>query len=884
MVSFIMLITSLIQPFSGPLFHLSRHFTSTSLVIWTYRAFISLIHFCLLRSSMTAPQAFPASGNGLWYTQPGNVWARDFLPVGNGYLAAMVPGGVTQETTQLNIESLWSGGPFADPSYNGGNKQPSEQGATAQIMHEIRQTIFQSPTGDIDNIEALATDSGQYGSYAGAGHLLSSINTTGPITNYARWLDIDQSLACTSWTQNGVNILRTTFCSHPSRACIEHIESSSKTALPTMTYAFTSDLELGLPVPNITCLSSNSMLVRGQVSQSPSMAYALVFRAYASSVKSHIQCIQSAVTAGSPPNATLHIAGTSENTEAWITWTGDTEYDMDAGDMVHGFSFRGVDPVTKLLSSSGTNSESESFQDYQTVLRRHTADIHDTLYAPFALDIGQIPVLDIPSDVLKSTYTIDGPTSNAYVDWILFNYGRYLLASSARGTLPANLQGKWANGISNAWAADYHSNINIQMNYWCAEMTGLGSLTIPLFNYIEKTWAPRGAETAQVLYNISRGWVTHNEMNVFGHTGMKGGGNTAVWANYPESAVWMTLHVWDHFDHTNDVDWWKAQGWPLVKGVASFHLDKLIPDLHFNDSTLVVNPCNSPEQVPVTLGCAHAQQLIWQLFNVIEKGFEASGDTDTAFLAEITSKRAQMDKGLKIGSWGQLQEWKVEKDSPTDTHRHLSHLIGLYPGYAITSFDPSPAVQGTGPAKGYSKSQILNAAGVSLYHRGNGNGPDANSGWEKAWRAAAWAQLSNSSMFYHELSFAIFENFGPNLFSLYNPSDPNPIFQIDANLGYPGAVMNALLQAPDVSSLTTPLVITLLPALPVQWPSGSIRGARVRGGISVDMQWKEGRLTGTLLTVDSRNRNVRQRSVRVVYDGRVLASFYSEAGIVKRIL
>lgn len=197
------------------------------------------------------------------------------------------------------------------------------------------------------------------------------------------------------------------------------------------------------------------MLVRGQASQSPpSMAYALVFRAYASSVNSYIQCIQSTTRSGSLSNATLQVApATSDNTEAWITWTGDTEYNMEAGDVAHGFSFQGLDPVAKLLSSSSTNSQSESFQDYQTVLNQHTADIHNTLYAPFALDLGQIPVLDVPSDVLKSTYTIDGPTSNAYIEWVLFNYGRYLLASSSRGILPANLQGKWANGLSNAWGA-----------------------------------------------------------------------------------------------------------------------------------------------------------------------------------------------------------------------------------------------------------------------------------------------------------------------------------------------------------------------------------------------------------------------------------------------
>ncbi|KAJ8453411.1 hypothetical protein ONZ51_g13610 [Trametes cubensis] len=197
--------------------------------------------------------------------------------------------------------------------------------------------------------------------------------------------------------------------------------------------------------------------------------------------------------------------------------------------------------------------------------------------------------------------------------------------------LPANLQGKWAKDASNPWSADYHSNINIQMNYWFAETTGLDVAT-PLFDYIEKTWAPRGAQTAQYLYNIDQGWVTHNEMNIFGHTGMKGGGNTAQWADYPESNAWMMIHVWDHYDFTQDVEWFKAQGYPLLKSAAQFHLQKLIPDERFNDSTLVVNPCNSPEQVPITMGCAHAQQLIWQLFNAIEKGFDAAGDTDTDFL------------------------------------------------------------------------------------------------------------------------------------------------------------------------------------------------------------------------------------------------------------
>jgi len=241
-----------------------------------------------------------------------------------------------------------------------------------------------------------------------------------------------------------------------------------------------------------------------------------------------------------------------------------------------------------------------------------------------------------------------------------------------------------------------------------------------------------------------------------------------------------------------------------------------------------------------------------------------------------------MDKGVRVGSWGQLQEWKVDQDSSTDLHRHLSHLIGLYPGYAITSYDSS--TQGglivNGTRTTYTKTQVIDAATTSLIHRGNGTGPDADSGWEKMWRAACWAQLKNSTEFYHVLTFGIFENFGANLFSLYDPFNANPIIQIDANLGYPGAVLNALLQAPDVPTTSTPLIITLLPALPRQWASGSIKAARVRGGITVNLQWKDGKPTSASFLVDSK---VAARPVQVVYQNKVLASFTTSSGLSKTI-
>ncbi|KAI0916115.1 hypothetical protein AcW1_010031 [Taiwanofungus camphoratus] len=649
------------------------------------------------------------------------------------------------------------------------------------------------------------------------------------------------------------------FCSHPAQACFQYINTTGIDTLPPLTYAFSVSAEYPLPAPNVTCLDNYTLSLSGLVSV-PGMAYEIVARVRGSP-NATIYCTPSG------NNATVSVENTSE---AWITWVGGTNYDMDAGDATHGFSFSGTDPHALLITLLSTSTTSDG---YLTLLSDHISD-YAALMSPFSLSLGQTADLSTPTDKLKAAYQTN--VGNPYLEWVLFNYGRYLLAESARGTLPPNLQGKWVEGLNSSWGSDYHSNINIQMNHWFAETTNM-DVMMPLSDYIEKTWAPRGTETAQILYNISRGWVTHNEMNIFGHTGMKLEGNSAQWADYPESAVWMMIHVWDHFDYTNNITWFQSQGWPLLKGVAQFHLDKLISDLYFNDSTLVVNPCNSPEQVPITFGCAHSQQLIWQLFNAIEKGFAASGDTDFGFLQEVQATRAQMDKGIHIGSWGQLQEWKVDMDSPTDTHRHLSHLIGLYPGYAIASYDPS--IQ-NGSTSGYNKSDVLGAAEVSLIHRGNGTGPDADAGWEKVWRAACWAQLGNASEFYLELSYALERNFMSNLFSVYPPFGPDAIFQIDANFGYPAALLNGLLQAPDVASLITPLVVAVLPALPVVWPSGYLKGARIRGGMSLDIEWAGGKPTYVTVTVDQ---NAIPRPVEIIYNGSTVSSFTTSGGLTKAI-
>ncbi|CUA71437.1 hypothetical protein RSOLAG22IIIB_09547 [Rhizoctonia solani] len=329
----------------------------------------------------------------------------------------------------------------------------------------------------------------------------------------------------------------------------------------------------------------------------------------------------------------------------FTVWVGGTECSMDAGDAAHGYSFKGPDPHNNLVSLLNKASS----QRVSTALQAHTTDYHKAL-GGFSLNIGQELDGTKTTAELMDEYKAD--EGNPYIEWLLFNFARYMLVASTRSYLPANLQGKWARDAKARWDSDYHANIDLQMNYWIAEMTNL-KVTSSLWDYMEKTWAPRGAETAKVLYNITRGWLVHDELNIFGHSGMKN--YSAKSTNYREAPAWMMMHVYDQFDYTNDVAWWKRQGRPLLKGVTQFWLDYLIEDRQFNDSTLVAIPCNSPELEPTTFGCANSQQILWQLFDYVEKGFDASGDTDTAFLEEVRFKKGKLDKGIKIGSFGQLQ-------------------------------------------------------------------------------------------------------------------------------------------------------------------------------------------------------------------------------------
>jgi len=451
-----------------------------------------------------------------------------------------------------------------------------------------------------------------------------------------------------------------------------------------------------------------------------------------------------------------------------------TNYDEAHGTQAYNFSFRGADPGPYVQSAATAASRKSA----EELMSAHVTD-YTALAGAFTLDL---PDTQNSSNVetadLIAQYAANNTGGDPFLESLVFDYGRYLFISSSRdNSLPPNLQGKWAQYLSNAWGADYHSNINLQMNHWPVDQTGLGGLQGALWDYMTETWAPRGSETAKLLYDAP-GWVVHDEVNIFGYSGMKTGDE--YWADYPASAAWMMQHVWDYYDYSRDTVWLAEQGYPkLLKQIASFWLSQLQQDQYFHDGTLVVNPCSSPEHGPTTFGCTHWQQLIYQVFETTLQAAAIVNETDTAFLHHITSSLAQLDKGLHIGSWGQVQEWKLDIDVKNDTHRHLSNLVGWFPGWSLSSY-----------LDGYTNATIQNAVATTLWSRGIGIGSDANAGWEKVWRSACWARLNETERAYYELRLTIQENWAPNALSMYSgKSEP---FQIDANFGFPGAVLSML--------------------------------------------------------------------------------------------
>ncbi|KAK5125244.1 hypothetical protein LTR85_000920 [Meristemomyces frigidus] len=748
----------------------------------------------LLHSRFTLVLSFVylCTAKSLWSNVPAANFStiiQTAYPIGNGRLAALPFGSPGLEKLSLNRDSLWSGGRFENSSYNGGN--PTSP--VSQYLPGIREWIWQNGTG---NVTKLMGDDNNYGSYAVLGNLSVAIAGITNISSYDRRLDLETGVHTTSYKLGGHAFTTKSYCSYPDDVCVYDLSSSH--ALPTVSVTMEN-------VQSNASLVSSSC-ARGQVS------------------------LNGITQAGiGMTNGTLEVPAAGHR-ELTLVIAAGTNYDETHGTQAYNFSFRGVDPgayVQSTVTSASNKSAGELYaahvDDYSPLANAFTLTLPDTANSS-AIETAE----------LIARYNANSTAGDPFLESLVFDYGRHLFISSSRNnSLPPNLQGKWAYALSNAWGADYHADINIQMNHWPVDQTGLGGLQTALWDYMAETWAPRGLRTAKLLYDAP-GWVVHDEVNIFGHTGMKTGDE--YWADYPASAAWLMQHVWDYFDYSQDTAWLAAQGYPqLLKPVAEFWLSQLQEDQYFKDGTLVVNPCSSPEHGPTTFGCTHYQQLIYQVFETALQSAVVVGDTDSVFVSALKSSL------------------KLDLDVKNDTHRHLSNLIGWFPGWSLSSY-----------LDGYTNETIQNAVATTLWSRGPGI-IDSNAGWEKVWRAACWARLNNTVEAYYELRLTIQENWAPNALSMYSGKDEP--FQIDANFGFPGAVLSMLVvDLPQLVGDTTVRTVVLGPAIPAAWANGSVKGLRLRGGGSVNFSWDtHGLVTEATLSG-------RQSALMVVNkDGRVIA-------------